>query len=149
LTVALAATAFAGCSSAPSHSGELRAPGQAAGFVAELAWGEPSSGWQLASHASQQAVEAWKDRDAMGDLGRRLRSEDASWACELAQKLVSLGAVGAITSFDENDVSIVTNEALKAGAKPDRISATIHDASTVPFRDLALVTVTICGPRVS
>lgn len=144
LTIVLAATAaLAGCS---NSSSELRTPGQAAGFVAEVASGEPSGDWHLASGASQQATQAWAARATIGDLGRRLRGEEASWTCEMARKLVALGSVGGTAFFDTNDVNIVTDEALRVGARPDRISAMTHDARIVPFRDLALATAVVCGP---
>jgi hypothetical protein len=136
-------TALAGCS---GSSRELRTPGQAAGFVAAVALGEPPDGWHLASHASRQAAQAWAARSAIADLGRRLRGEEAPWTCEAAHKLVALGTVGGITSFNANDVGITTGEALQVGAKPDRIAALMHDARTIPFRDLALLAVATCGP---
>ncbi|MGC2372460.1 MAG: hypothetical protein WA484_01175 [Solirubrobacteraceae bacterium] len=146
LAVALAvATALAGCS---SSSRELRTPGQSAGFVTEVASGEPYGDWHLASHASPQAAQAWAARARIGDLGRRLRGEEASWMCEMGQKLVTLGTVGAVTSFDSNDIEIVTKQGLQAGAKPNNISAMMHDASTIPFRDMTLATVAVCGPPV-
>ena len=67
----------------------------------------------------------------------------------MAYKLVSLSAVGSVTSFNNDDIGYVTKEALQAGIKQNQISTMIHDASTIPFRDLALATTAVCGPQVS
>lgn len=152
VVLATAAT-IAGCSG--SSSRELRTPAQSAGFVAEVASGEPYGDWNLASDASQQAVQAWAARTRIEDLGRKLRSatpllspksEELTWTCVMAHELISLGTVGGITSFNENDVGIVTRQALQGGVQQNQIPAMIHDASTVPFRDLALATSVVCGP---
>lgn len=150
------ATTLAGCS---DSSKELRTQGQVAGFVAEVALGEPYGDWKLASDAPRQAVQTWAARVRIDDLGHRLRSssrlpeegsgQEPSWTCAMARQLVSLGAVGSVTSFDQNDVEIVTRDALRAGVKQDLIPPMIHDASTVPFRDLAIATAVACGPHVS
>jgi hypothetical protein len=154
VTVTLAlATALAGCS---SSSWELRTPAQAAGFVSEVASGEPYGDWRLAGDATQQADQAWAARATVAELGRNLRSGPyvsipggASWSCEMARNLVSLGAVAAVTSFNSDDVGIVTRKAQALGVDNRRIWAMIHDASTVPFRDLAIATAVVCGPMVS
>ncbi|MGA9285508.1 MAG: hypothetical protein WBV85_08695 [Solirubrobacteraceae bacterium] len=157
LTVTLAAVVIlSGCS---GSSRELRTSGQSAGFVAEAASGEPLDDWNLTSNASQPAVQAWAARAKIGDLGQKLRNashlaeeggrEEASWTCTMARKLVGLGAVGSITSFDQNDVEIVSREALGYGVKQDLISAMIHDARGIPFRDFAIATAVVCGPQVS
>jgi hypothetical protein len=156
LAAALAIAALTGCS---GSSKELRTPAQAAGFVAEVAAGGPYDDWKLAGGASRQAVQAWAARARIGDLGRRLRDAavlppgyngyNASWTCEMARNLVGLGSVGGVTSFDGNDVGIVTRNALQEGVKRDQIPAMIHDAVTVPFRDLAIATAVVCGPKVS
>jgi hypothetical protein len=155
LTVVLATAAMtlAGCSG--SSSRELRTPAQAAGFVAEVASGGPYGDWSLASDASQQAVQAWAARTRIDDLGRKLRSatpllspagQELTWTCVMAHELIGLGTVGGITSFNNDDVGIVTKQALQSGVEQNHIPAMIHDASTVPFRDLALATSVVCGP---
>jgi hypothetical protein len=150
------ATTLAGCS---NSSKELRTPGQAAGFVVEVASGEPYDDWTLASDASRQAVQAWKARVQIGELGNKLRDappmgpgavvRGANWTCAMTSHLVSLGTAGGITSFNTDDVEIATNEALTENIKPGPISAMIHIAETVPFRDLALATALVCGPAPS
>jgi hypothetical protein len=159
MAVLAVATTLAGCSSSSEKlrtaAQELRTPGQSMGFVAEVASGEPYGDWQLASNASQQAAQAWAARTTIGDLGNKLRGAaflsphgNASWRCEMARNLVSLGAVGEITSFNSDDVGVVTGDAMRLGVKQGEISAMIHDASTVPFRDLAIATAVACGPKV-
>jgi hypothetical protein len=153
VVLATAATMLAGCSD--SSSRQLRTPAQSAGFVAEVASGEPYGDWSLASDASQQAARAWAARTRIADLGRKLRSatpllsptyQELTWTCVMAHELISLGTVGGITSFNHDDVEIVTKQALQSGVEQNRIPAMIHDASTVPFRDLALATSVVCGP---
>lgn len=150
---ATAATALAGCSG--SSSRELRTSGQSAGFVAEMASGEPYSDWHLASDASRQAVQAWAARTMLGDLGHRLRSarpllrfggQELTWTCVMAHELIGLGTVGGVTSFDKDDVGIVTRQARQSGVAQNHITAMIHDADTIPFRDLAFATSLVCGP---
>ena len=89
------------------------------------------------------------------DLGGKLRNatpllspngQELTWTCVIAHELVNLGIVGAITSFNNDDVEIVTKQALKAGIEPPHVKALIHDAKTIPFRDLALATSVACGP---
>ncbi len=124
-------------------------------FVAEVASGEPYGDWHLASDASRQAVQAWAARTSLGDLGRRLRSarplvspsdQEFTWTCVMAHELVGLGTVGGVTSFDEDDAKIVTKQALQSGVAQSQITAMVHDAETVPFRDLAFATSLVCGP---
>lgn len=152
ILLAVAATTFAGCSG--SSLRELRTPGQSAGFIAEVASGEPYGDWNLASDAPQQIVRTWAARSEIDDLGRKLRSatpllssngQELTWTCIMAHELVNLGSVGGITSFDDNDVGIVTRQALQSGVGQNHIAAMIHDASTIPFRDLALATSVVCG----
>jgi hypothetical protein len=153
IAAALSTGALTGCS---SSSKELRTTAQAAAFVSAVTSGEPYGDWKLASGASRQA-QAWAARATLGDLGRKLRSGppdpstagDASWTCEMARKLVSLGAVGEVSSFNSDDVGIVTRDAQQLGIKQSQISTMVHDASTVPFRDLAIATAVVCGPQVS
>jgi hypothetical protein len=135
----LLAAAFGGC----SEGRELRTPGQAAGFVVEVAGGESPGNWKLASKPAAEAAQAWSDRAAVDDLGHRLRSEGSSWACEFAHKSVSLGSIG---YFNENDSRIETMEATGLGVRSDRISATLHDIVTMPYQEFVLVTTSICGP---
>jgi hypothetical protein len=156
LLAAFTAAAIATLSGCSSSSQELRTPADAAGFVAEVASGEPYGEWKLANNASPQAAQAWAARATIGDLGRRLQNAakdetagDPTWTCEMARNLVSLGAVSEVTSFDGVDVGIVRREASQLGYKQDEIAAMIHDASTVPFRDLAIATAVVCGPKVS
>jgi hypothetical protein len=153
VVLAIAAMVFAGCSG--SSPRELRTPGQSAGFVAEVASGEPSGDWTLSSDASQQAVQAWAARTRIEDLGRKLRSatpllspegQELTWTCLIAHELVNLGIVGGITSFNNDDVEIVTKQALQGGVEPDHINPVIQDTKTIPFRDLALTTAVVCGP---
>jgi hypothetical protein len=153
VVLATAATALAGCSG--SSSRELRTTGQSAAFVAEVASGEPYSDWHLASDASRQAVQAWAARTRLGDLGRNLRSarplvspsdQEFTWTCVMAHELVGLGTVGGVTSFNEDDVGVVTKQALQSGVAQNQITAMIHDADTIPFRDLAFATSLVCGP---
>ncbi|HEX4115290.1 MAG TPA: hypothetical protein VHY18_05395 [Solirubrobacteraceae bacterium] len=150
---AIAIASLCGCS---NSSRELRTPAEADGFVAEVASGEPYGEWKLANGASLQAAQAWAARATIGDLGRRLQNAakletpgNATWTCEMARNLVGLGAVSEVTSFDSFDVEAVTREAVKLGYKRDEIAAMTHDASTVPFRDLAIATAVVCGPKVS
>ncbi len=156
LLAAFTAAAIATLSSCSNSSRELRTQADAAGFVAEVASGGPYGEWKLANGASPQADQAWAARATIGDLGRRLQNAakdetagNPTWTCEMARNLVSLGAVSEVTSFDGVDVGIVTSEAGKLGYKQDEIAAMIHDASTVPFRDLAIATAVVCGPKVS
>jgi hypothetical protein len=156
LTLMAAAVTVAALSGCSNSSRELRTPAQAAGFIAEVAAGEPYDGWQLAGGASTQAAQAWAARVRLADLGHRLRSAargpasgEPTWTCEMARQLVSLGAVGGVTSFDITDVEIVTKEATQMGHKHADIAAMLHDASTIPFRDLAMATAVACGPKVA
>jgi hypothetical protein len=135
----LATTALAGC----SGGRELRTPGQAAGFVVEVAGGESPGDWKLASKASAEASQAWADRQTLADFGRRLRSESSSWACEFAHKSVGLGSIG---YFDENDSGIVSREAAGEGIASARITALLHDVVALRYRELVLATTSICGP---
>ena len=153
IVLTVAATTFAGCSG--SSPRELSTPGQSKGFVAEVASGESYGDWDLASDASRQAVQAWAARSQIEDLGRKLRSatpspsssnEELTWTCAMAHELVNLGIVGGVTSFDHDDVEIVTRQALQNGVAQNHITAMIHDADTIPFRDLALATSVVCGP---
>lgn len=64
----------------------------------------------------------------------------------MAHELVGLGTVGGVTSFDEDDAKIVTKQALQSGVAQSQITAMVHDAETVPFRDLAFATSLVCGP---
>jgi hypothetical protein len=139
LTLTLLAAAFGGCSEAR----ELSTSGQAASFVVGVAGGESPEGWKLASKPTAKAAEAWADRDIIGDIGRRLRSEGSSWACEFAHKSVGLGSIG---YFDENDSPIVTREAANLGINSNLISALLHDVVTLHYREFVLVTTSICGP---
>ncbi len=139
MTLTLLATVFGGC----SESRELRTSGQAAGFVVEVAGGESPADWQLASKPTAKAVQAWGDASVISDLGRRLRGEGSSWACEFALKSVGLGSIG---YFDETDPPIVTREAAAKGVRSDLISALLHDVVTLHYREFVLVTTSICGP---
>jgi hypothetical protein len=124
-----------------------------------VAAGERYGDWKLASNPSRQAVDAWAARATIAELGRKLRDaplppaeggrQEPGWTCAMAYKLVSLGAVGSVTSFNNDDIGYVTKDALQAGIKQGQISAMIHDASTVPFRDFAVATAAVCGPQVS
>jgi hypothetical protein len=150
---AVTIASLCGCS---SSSQELRTPADADGFVAEVAAGEPYGEWKLANGASPQAAQAWAARATIGDLGRRLRNAakveatgNATWTCEMARNLVGLGAVSEVTSFDSFDAGAVSKEASQLGYKPAEIAAMIHDASTVPFRDMAIATAVVCGPKVT
>jgi len=126
-----------------SDDRELRTPGQAAGFVVEIAGGESPDSWKLASRPTAEAAQAWADRASIGDLGRRLRKEGDLWTCEFAHKSIGLGSIG---YFDENDSSIETREGASLGIRPDLVSATLHDIVALRFRELVLVTTSICGP---
>lgn len=139
LTLTLLAVAFGGC----SDDKELSTSGQAAGFVVEVAGGESPDAWKLTSKPTPQAAQAWADRDIIGDIGRRLRSEGSSWACEFAHKSVGLGSIG---YFDENDSPIVTKEAADLGIDSNLISGLLRDVVTLHYRELVLVTTSICGP---
>ena len=140
---ALIATVLAGACGGCSGGRELRTPGQAAGFVVEVAGGESPGDWKLASNPSAEAAQAWADRVTIGDLGRRLRSEGSSWTCEFAHKAVGLGSIG---YFDENDSGIVTREATGMGVGSNRISPTLRDIVTLRFREFVLITTSFCGP---
>ncbi len=135
----LLAAIVGGCSEAR----ELSTSGEAAGFVVEVAGGESPDSWKLASKPTAKAVQAWGDRDIIRDIGRRLRNEGSSWACEFVHKSVGLGSIG---YFNENDGPIVTKEAASLGVKSNRISALLHDVVTLHFREFVLVTTSICGP---
>ncbi len=135
----LFAASAAGCSTAR----ELRTSGQAAGFVVEVAGGEPPADWKLASDPTAKAVQAWNDAPIISDMGRRLRSEGSAWACEFAHKSVGLGSIG---YFDENDSPIVTKEAAAKGVKPSLIAALLRDVVTLHYREFVLLTTSICGP---
>jgi len=139
LLALVAATALAGC----SQSRELKTQGQAAGFVVQVAGGESPSNWTLASTPSAEAAQAWTNRAVSANLGRRLRREGSAWACEFAHKSVGLGSIG---YFDENDSGIVSREAAQMGVAAPQIAQTLHDVVALHFRELVLVTTSICGP---
>jgi hypothetical protein len=122
---------------------ELRTPGQAAGFVVEIAGGESPDSWQLASKPTAEAAQAWADRVRIGDLGHRLRQEGSLWTCEFAHKSIGLGSIG---DFNENDSAIETREGASLGVKQDLISATLRDIVALHYRELVLVSTSICGP---
>lgn len=134
----LAAT-VGGCSEAR----ELSTSGQASSFVVGVAGGESPEGWKLTSKPTTRAVQAWANRDIIGDIGRRLRSEGSSWACEFAHTSIGLGSIG---YFDENDGPIVTRDAASLGINSGLISALLHDLVLLHFRELVLVSTSICGP---
>jgi hypothetical protein len=151
--LAIVASTLAGCSG--SSSRELRTPGQSEGFVAEAASGEPYSDWNLTSNASLQATQAWAARAKIEDLGHKLRSAlpllpssgpEPTWTCVMAHELVNLGTAGGTPHFEEDDVKIVIRNAREKGIAQNQITAMIHDASTIPFRDLAVATSVVCGP---
>ena len=153
LLTTFAVTAMCGCSGSAK---ELNTSGQAAGFVAEVASGQAAGEWSLASGASREVAQAWSARASIQDLGRRLRTaaklplrDGATWTCEMARQLVSLGAVGSVTSYDITDIEIVTREATQLGYKHKEIAAMLHDTGTIPFRDLAIATAVACGPKIS
>ncbi len=64
----------------------------------------------------------------------------------MAHELIGLGTAGGSTTFDEDDAKIVTRQALQSGVAQSQITAMIHDADTIPFRDLAFATSLVCGP---
>jgi len=137
--VALLTAALGGC----SGDRELATQGQAAGFVVEVAGGESAGSWELASKHTAEAAQAWSDRTQIADFGRRLRGEGAAWTCEFAYKAVGLGSIG---NFNQNDSGIVTREAAALGIPSGRIAATLRDLVTMRYRELVLVTTSICGP---
>lgn len=139
MTLTLLPAALGGC----SEGRELRTPGQAAGFVVDVAGGESPADWKLASDPTAKATQAWGDASIISDLGRRLRSEGSSWTCEFAHKSVGLGSIG---YFDETDSPIVTKEAAALGVKSALISAMLRDVVTLHYREFVLVTTSICGP---
>jgi hypothetical protein len=137
--LALLATVLGAC----SQSRELRTQGQASGFVVQVAGGESPGSWSLASGPTPEAAQAWADRSTIADLGHRLRAEGSAWTCEFAHKSVGLGSIG---YFNENDSGIMTREATGMGIKPGLVAATLHDVVALRFRELVLVTTSICGP---
>jgi hypothetical protein len=134
-----AATALAGC----SQSRELQTQGQTAGFVVQVAGGESPTSWKLASTPSTEAAQAWANRSTIADLGRRLRSEGSTWACEFTHKSVGVGSLG---DFDEEDSGIVSRQAAAMGVGHQKIAQTLHDIVALHFRELVLVATSICGP---
>ena len=139
LTLALAATLISGC----SGSRQLQTPGQSAEFAIEVADGESPDNWTLASQPSHEAAQAWADRKTIVDLGRRLNREGSSWACETARKSVGLAALG---YFDHNDYVVLTKNATEENVPPNRIATLLHDITTLHYRELVLVTTSVCGP---
>jgi hypothetical protein len=135
----LLAATFAGC----SGGRDLGTPGQAAGFVVEVAGGESPGDWTLSGKPAAEARQAWTDRQRIVDLGRRLRREGSSWACEFAHKSVALGSIG---SFNANDSGIVSRQAAEQGIGSKAIAALLHDVVALRYRELVLATTSICGP---
>jgi hypothetical protein len=91
------AIAIPGC-----NEQELKTAAQAESYISKLAKGEDVSKWKFAGQdaADPLAFAAWRHKQAIADLGQRLREHlDAEWACDTVGYVEKYGEASPIESL--------------------------------------------------
>ncbi|MGA7703345.1 MAG: hypothetical protein WB998_00450 [Solirubrobacteraceae bacterium] len=146
--LATLALTTSGCSSIDrrrglNHArGEVRTPAQALQFLTSVARKGNVDDWVLAAGASLLAKRVWSEREAIENLGLRIREEGGEWGCELAASSYRVGHVGIFTVGDREALA---SEARVGGAKQAQVEAFFADMLKMSMGDLRSVTVAVCS----
>jgi hypothetical protein len=137
----LAVAVSVGCSGARARRQELRTPVQASLFLTSVARRGGVEDWQPAPGVSAAANRVWAEREAIADLGARIRREGGEWGCELAAGSVRASSFGVFSAGDRQSLA---EAAAQSGAKQTQIEAFFADELKLSLRDLRAVTVAVC-----